>query len=207
MARDTTLAYYDRNAPDIAAGYESVDMSRTLEGVSRYLPEGAAVLEIGTGSGRDAAWLLERGFSVTGVDGSRRMIGEAVSRHPELHDRIRHCVLPDLLPFPAERFDGALSLATIMHLPEEAIPPVLREIMRVLRPGGTAALSVSVERSGLNERGEDGRGRHFTVLSVATWQRLLGAAGFEMVRDWANPDATGRPGISWATLIARRPPE
>jgi len=207
MARDRTLDYYERNAPEIAAGYESVEMRRTLHGISGYLPEGAALLEIGTGSGRDAAWLLEQGFSVTGIDGSRRMIGEAVSRHPELHDRIRHCVLPDPLPFPAERFDGVLSLATIMHLREETIPPVLGEINRVLRPGGLAALSVSVERSGLSERGEDSRGRHFTVLSVAAWRRLLGSAGFEMVRDWANPDATGRPGVSWATLIARRPHE
>ena len=44
------------------------------------------------------------------------------------------------LPFPAASFDAVLCGYGLMHLPEPAA--ALREMLRVLRPGGRASLSV-----------------------------------------------------------------
>ncbi|NBF41873.1 MAG: methyltransferase domain-containing protein [Spirochaetes bacterium] len=198
---DPTLAYYETDAARITADYETVDLSATLERIVLRLPPAAGILELGAGSGRDAAFLLGRGFEVTVLDGSEAMAERAASLHPELAGRIRVHRLPAPLPFPDEAFDAVLSLATLMHLHRASIADVLTECRRVLRPGGTLAVSVPTERPGLDEAGRDDRGRHFTVMDAVAWQRLIRGADFEPVEEWSSADAAGRGGIRWWTAV------
>lgn len=200
---DPTLAYYQKHAARITADYETVDMSATVERIVRRLPAGARVLELGAGSGRDAALLLARGFAVTALDGSQAMAERAATLHSELAGRIRVHLFPEPLPFADAVFDAVLSLATLMHLPAPAIADVLAECRRVLRPGGRLAVSVPTERPGLDEAGRDERGRHFTVMDAGAWQGLIRDAGFEPVEEWSSADAAGRDGIRWWTAVWR----
>lgn len=200
---DPTLAYYETNAAGITADYEAVDLSVTLERIVRRLPAAARVLELGAGSGRDAALLLRRGFEVTALDGSQAMAERAASLHPELAGRIRVHRLPAPLPFADAAFDAVLSLATLMHLPAAAIADVLTECRRVLCPGGTLAVSVPTERPGLDEAGRDDRGRHFTVMDADAWAAAIRDTGFEAVEEWSSADAAGRGGIRWWTAMWR----
>ncbi|MFP4565098.1 MAG: class I SAM-dependent methyltransferase [Spirochaetaceae bacterium] len=201
---DATLTYYETNADRIAAGYETVDLSATLERIVRRLPAAARILELGAGSGRDAAFLLERGFEVTALDGSEAMVERAASLHPELAGRIFVHRLPAPLPFADAAFDAVLSLATLMHLPVAAVTEVLGGCRSVLRPGGRLALSVPTERPGLDEAGRDERGRHFTVMNARAWRRLIREAGLTPVADWSSADAAGRDGIRWWTAVCER---
>jgi SAM-dependent methyltransferase len=98
---------------------------------------GMQVLDVCCGPGMLAAGALKRGAEATGLDFS----AEAVKLAREL--------VPDgrfqqgdaqALPFPAASFDAVLCGYGLMHLPEPAA--ALREILRVLRPGGRTALSV-----------------------------------------------------------------
>ena len=198
---DPTLAYYETDAARITADYEAVDLGATLERIVGRLPAAARVLELGAGSGRDAALLLGRGFEVTALDGSQAMAERAASLHPELAGRIRVHRLPAPLPFADAAFDAVLSLATLMHLTRGAIAEVLTECRRVLRPGGTLAVSVPTERPGLDEAGRDDRGRHFTVMDAPSWAGLIREANFEPVEEWSSADAAGRGGIRWWTAV------
>ena len=198
---DPTLIYYEENATRVASGYEAVDLSATLERIVRHLPAAARVLELGAGSGRDAAVLLGRGLDVTALDGSQAMAERAATLHPELAGRIRVHRLPAPLPFGDDVFDAVLSLATLMHLPVSAIPGVLAECRRVIRPGGLLALSVPTERPGLDEAGRDEDGRYFTVMGAGAWAGLIRDAGFERVEEWSSADAAGRGGIRWWTAM------
>jgi SAM-dependent methyltransferase len=132
------------------------------------------------------------------------MISAAVSHHPELADRVHHHTLPEPLPFDSGTFSAVISMATLMHLERDAIPTVLAEFHRVLVPGGTAGISVSTERSGLNDQGRDAKGRHFTVLPAGQWADLMREAGFTIQAQWGNRDKTGRAGVAWTTLVGRR---
>ena len=61
---DTTIRYYTTHVKDLVLRYESADVQdlHTLLADS-FLP-GARLLELGCGSGRDAAFMLENGFDV-----------------------------------------------------------------------------------------------------------------------------------------------
>jgi SAM-dependent methyltransferase len=63
-----TLAFYAREAPDYAASGPG-GVGRHLEGFLERLAPGALILELGCGSGRDAASMEARGFRVDPTDG------------------------------------------------------------------------------------------------------------------------------------------
>lgn len=85
-----TASYYDKSAPSLASRYEMANMNYTHRNLLRHLPEGGKILEIGCGSGRDAAFLLNHGFNVTAIDASSEMLSTAIAHHPELAGRTYH---------------------------------------------------------------------------------------------------------------------
>ena len=106
---------------------------------------GAELLDVGTGTGTLAVAALERwpGIRVTGIDPSGGMLevaGATAAERlpPAAQRRFRRRVAPaDRLPFRDGAFDAAMSSFVLQLVPSRAA--ALREIRRVLRPGGVAA--------------------------------------------------------------------
>lgn len=116
------LAHYER--PEIL----------TLAGDVR----GLRVLDAGCGAGVQAAELVRRGASVTGVDRSHGMLSVARERlGPDVP--LRQADLERPLPFPDGAFDLVLASLVMHYLPEWE--PTLREFHRVLVPHGRVVLS------------------------------------------------------------------
>ena len=102
-----------------------------------HVNSASRVLDICCGPGMLAAGALERGAEAVGHDFSVQAVELARSLVPNGHFQQGDA---QALPFPAASFDAVLCGYGVMHLPEPAA--ALREILRVLRPGGRAALSV-----------------------------------------------------------------
>ncbi len=199
-----TLDYYNEHASEVAAMYEVVDFRSLRDRFVAMLVPGARILDVGSGSGRDAAALVAAGFDVTMVDGSAGLLREAQRLHPELSGRT-HCVaLPGTLPFGDDSFDAVTAWAILMHLERDELPATFAEIARVCRPEGVFAYSVNTQRSGLDEESRDDRGRRFTCTSRQEWERYHATAGFRTEMAEETEDIVGRPGIRWVTFIARR---
>ena len=114
----------------------------TLELVEGAIPASSRILDAGCGSGVTAAKLMQRGYAVWGIDLAEPMIREA--RDLCGTDQfgvgdIEH------IPFGDNTFDGVVSLGVIEY--QESDEQTLREIHRVLIPGGRAVIAIPNGRS------------------------------------------------------------
>ena len=110
------------------------------------LAPGPRGLDAGCGAGaRDAYFLWSRGCDIHGVDAVAENIRVAAERHPEIADRLQVADLQEPLPFGDESFDFVMCNSVIQHIPPEVATDVtLRELVRVLRPGGVLQLMFKV---------------------------------------------------------------
>jgi SAM-dependent methyltransferase len=198
-----TVDYYNRNARACGAKYESADMSHLDHLLLRHLPEqGARVLELGCGSGREAAFLLQSGHDVRGIDASEGMIEEALRRHPELADRLSCAAvpLPEDTPLLDESFDAVISIALLMHVPDSDLFETVLQLKRVLKPAGVAFVSVSSGRPGVNTDSRGLGGRLFRERPPEELQLLFERLGFRLAARYQTPDALQR-GMLWHSLV------
>ena len=77
------VAWYDANAETVSARYEETaaeDIHAWLLDLLPAIP--ATVLDVGAGSGRDAAWLAAKGYDVIAVEPSANMRVASARLHP-----------------------------------------------------------------------------------------------------------------------------
>lgn len=144
---------YDRIAEGYATWWSPVHRASTLRlldevGGDEASGGGAAgalrILDVGCGTGAMAVAAVERWPSVVvdGVDASEGMLAMArreLDGHPaSVRDRVRYTHgYADRLPFGDGTFDVVLSAFVLQLVPSR--PRALREMRRVLRPGGRLA--------------------------------------------------------------------
>jgi SAM-dependent methyltransferase len=101
------------------------------------LREAAArtILELGCGTGNDAARLAREGYAVTAADLSAEAIGRAqASFAPDVTFLVADIAEP--FPFPDASFDAVMSNVALHMFPDAVTRAVFAEIRRVVRPDG-----------------------------------------------------------------------
>ncbi len=131
------------------------------------LPEAprARVLDVGCGDGRFLAELGRRA-DAWGVDLSRRALGHARAR--VAHARLVGCQA-HALPFADASFDAVTLLDVIEHVRDEREAEVMREALRVLRPGGTLVVSTNTDVTPVERK-------HYRHYSLARFRALFDGA-------------------------------
>jgi ubiquinone/menaquinone biosynthesis C-methylase UbiE len=113
------------------------------EAVFALLPdiEGRQVLEVGCGTGNISLALARRGARVVGLDVSGPMLAAAQhkGRQQGFSLPLIQC-LAGFLPFSEAIFDGVISILALDFIPDRL--GALREMVRVLRPGGFLVLAM-----------------------------------------------------------------
>jgi ubiquinone/menaquinone biosynthesis C-methylase UbiE len=166
------------------------DPLTTLLGVRRFhsrllkqadIAAGSRVLEVGCGTGNLSilAKRLNPAAEVTGIDPDPK----ALARAHRKAQRSRVVVRFDLayseqLPFLDASFDRVLSALMLHHLDSNAKVPALREVCRVLKPGGSLHLADF-------DAGDHARGLHGFLASLlhARHARVVRSKVLDLMQD------------------------
>ena len=193
-----TIATRTRRVYDVVAGVYPVSTyffhSRAHACALKHsgIRDGMKVLEVATGSGEMFEHLVRvnpTGMTF-GLDLSPNMAANAQKRARKLRPQAAaHCGAVDVrnLPFRNATFDSVMCCYLIELLSQEDIKQTLREIHRVLRPGGRFSLVVIGENVGFFNQMYKVAG----TLVPAFWGRqieasapgMLREAGFHVVKD------------------------
>lgn len=150
----TTLDVYDSSAQAFVTRWLSEQAPSDMYDLFRRFFRPGLTADIGSGSGRDAAWLNANGFPAIGYDVSQGLLAQARARFP--HIEFRYAALPELSGVPARHFDNVCCETVLMHLPREEIKPAVTRMLEILQPGGVIYMSFRITENA-DHREKDGR--------------------------------------------------
>lgn len=197
-SNERTLAVYEAKADAYRADENDPPtwLIDFLDRVVARLPPAAAVLEIGSGTGRAARSLRDRGVRVQPSDATgaflemMRRDGLVPLRLDVLHDEV------------GGTWDAVLALAVFLHFTREELGAVLDRVRRGMRPVAVLAFTVKVG---------DGEGWSDHKLGMPRWfryWRLEPLREFLEERGWRVESIEQRTGVTheWLLVLASRVP-
>lgn len=197
---------YNRLAADYAEMFRNDLARRTwdralLSGFAELVhADPGPVLEVGSGPGEVTAYLKSLDLDVTGLDLSPQMVAIARHEHPSISFETGTMTA---IARPDASLAAVVAWYSLIHIPDEEIPAVLREFRRVLRPGGHLALAFQVGDEPRHVRDVTFRRRRPDQVAA-----MLRAAGFEIrVEAVRAPEDEGQAApLPQAYMVARRSP-
>ena len=195
-----SIDWYEQNSATVIDRYEGIDSDSLHDWLIDFLPsKSAMVLDIGAGTGRDAAWLASKGHDVIAVEPTPTLRKEAAKLHPEKSIQWIDDSLPSLEKTNrlGMKFDFILLSAVWMHVPPTERERAFRKITGLLKPGGVLALSL---RHGPVD---DGRGIY--PVTLAEIVKLARNHGLIIGSTGESEDHLGRSEINWTTVALVSP--
>jgi len=174
------------------------------------LSSGKIVLEIATGSGGPAAFMVrETGCHLTGIDNNEEGVKNAIklAEENDLNEQLKFFYgdASEPLPFPDGSFDVVISIDSINHFKDRK--KVLKEFKRVLKSGGQLLYTDPIVITGIlnNEeiaiRSSIG---FFLFVPVGENERLLNDAGFKEIRSRDVTESIASVSIKWFNAREKR---
>jgi SAM-dependent methyltransferase len=196
LADLSSTAGYAAEADALAVEYERLTFDRVHGDILHLLPPAPAmVLDIGAGTGRDAAALTARGYRVTAVEPTAAMRGHGQRLHADNGIVWLEDGLPDLAQVDG-RFDLILLTAVWMHLDAAERQRAMPRLAALVAPGGLVAMTL--------RHGPVPPGRRMFDVGGAETAALGGQHDLQAVFETRRPSAR-QSGIDWTRLVLRRP--
>ena len=196
-----TVGIYNEHALRLSASYESLPPEAVHRNIKEFIPKGLdlTALDIGAGSGRDAAWLISLGFQVVAVEPSAGMRTTAQKLHPIEQIQWLDDRLPTLSRVHARgvAYDLILLSAVWMHVPVPDRERAFLNVVTLLKPGGVLMMSL---REGPSE--PDQPMWPATLDEVETLARFH---GLSVLKSAKTADQMDRSDVSWTSVVLRLP--
>ena len=188
--------YYRTNYRDYHLRTFHLNPTSFLKPLVNVLPNDSTVLDVGCGSGRDLLWLKDRGYRIVGLERSAELAGLAQQK---VDCEIIRADF-ESFDFSTLKFDAVLLIGVLVHVPHPKMLPVLKRIMKALRPGGWILISLKEGQGRMTA--DDGR-----VFYL--WRQTELSSVFEKleVQEEASFNQRSVAGTSeiWLTYLLKRP--
>lgn len=187
--------YYESNAERYASETFSADMSEQYQRFLPLLKKGAKILDVGSGSGRDAFYFQKHGYQVTALEPSKNL-GREIRKVFS-----GEIVCSDIQSYqPMERYDGIWACASLIHLQEEEILCFFKKMDMYLSDNGIVYAS---GKSGIST-GEVADGRFFLEFTEQLVEKILTVnKQLQLEQLWYTEDVRGRRGFRWLNVVLR----
>jgi SAM-dependent methyltransferase len=198
MSRVSGTEGYGETAAERARQYESIGFADVHGDILHLFPTTPSqVIDIGAGTGRDAAAFAERGHSVTAVEPTPELRAEARRLHARWPITWIDDSLPDLdrVHERGERYDVVMLTAVWMHLDAGQRERAMARVAPLVRPGGLMALSL--------RHGPVPAGRRMFEVSAQETCELAQRHGLAAVHESKGPALLGGPAVWWDRLAFR----
>jgi SAM-dependent methyltransferase len=156
---------------------------------------GGRILDAGSGSGRDTAAFLRKGYKVDAFDSSPQLAALS-TEFTGIPTRILRLQEFDGAPI----YDGVWACASLLHVPKDELEDALGRLIRALRPGGVLYFSV---KHGTGERLADD-GRYFLDLDRDAIESLFEPfPEMRLAKVWVSAGEGARRGKDeWINALA-----
>ena len=192
---------YNAHGAELAAKYGRLRAEDVHATFLNFLPSGEdrLALDIGAGSGRDAAWLRQLGFEVVAVEPARSMREQAKSLHGAKQIRFLDDRLPALTATHrlGLAFDVILLSGVFMHVRPDERPRAFRKIATLLKPGGRLLMSV--------RDGAGSSGRPMWPIERGELESYARFHGLSVLEVRQGDDLQARADVHWTTYALQLP--
>ena len=195
-----SIAGYASEAASLLETYERISPETLHRPVWHLIPTAPSrLLDIGAGSGRDAAYFAERGHQVVAVEPVDAMREGAMRLHPSPRIEWLADTLPSLARVRArgETFDAVLATAVWMHLDEGDRAEAMPAVASLVAPGGVLILS--------QRHGPIPPGRRMFDVSAEETIALAAREGLAcLVNAVTGSVQAHQPDVTWTRLAFRK---
>lgn len=195
-----SIDLYDAHAAELVSRYEAVDPAKLNHWLLDLIPQTpGAVLDVGAGSGRDAAWFALQGHDLVAVEPSNSVRAEAQRLHAD--PRIQW--IPDQLPELSAvgrmgiSFDLVVLNAVWHHVAPSDRERAFRKVAGLVKSGGLLTITLRLGPASAD------RGVH--PVSQDEVERLARNHGFEVEKVHEAADEQGRSDVRWTCIALRLP--
>jgi SAM-dependent methyltransferase len=190
-----TIDYYNKHAEEFTTSTFEVDMKSLYQPFLAELPEGARILDVGCGSGRDTLAFKNKGYQLDAIDYSEELVKKA-TRLTGIPIKLKSFYEVD----DYEAYDGIWACASLLHCEHSRLAEVIGKLISALKPGGMLYMSF---KYGTTERENDGR--IFTDLDEAQANALLEPFdNVQQIQQWITVDKRPERQEKWLNLIWKK---
>ncbi len=186
---------YGETAAERVKQYESIAFADVHRNILHLFPTTPSrVIDIGAGTGRDAAGFADLGHTVTAVEPTAELRTEAQRLHPHPAITWLDDSLPDLDRVHAlgGRYDLVMLTAVWMHLDKAQRERAMARVAPLVRPGGIMALSL--------RHGPVPASRRMFDVSAQETCELAGRRGLTVIHESKGAAILGGPEVWWDRL-------
>ncbi len=182
---------------------DKYDNDFLLTRLSKQLPKGSKVLDLGCGAGVPVAkFLVKKGYRVIGIDFSKSMIKLARQNVPKA--KVLEMDITRM-KFKPNSFDSAVSFYALIHIPREKHAGIYKKLHKILKPGAT----MFVNACGIDANGWEGYEKKYLGVPMF-WSfygpkrtsKIISNAGFEIL--WSKVLKLGGEKQFWVLAINKK---